>query len=130
MAREGVEVDGLAGGVVAGEEQDYTDKLEDDSTAEREAQPKCGGSEDCEDCEDCEGDEAGEEEGMLGSARRSGECGRKVETSWSVVSIDIFSSLICAYNGMVPFLTMFILPSGQCEKNQEKFSASIFGCKR
>ncbi|KAH7818155.1 uncharacterized protein MONOS_3953 [Monocercomonoides exilis] len=38
------------------------------------------------------------------------------------VTIAISSSLICAYNGVVPSLALLILPLGLCEKCKEKLT--------
>ncbi|KAH7828277.1 uncharacterized protein MONOS_12550 [Monocercomonoides exilis] len=90
IRRADLEADERDGGAAAGEGQDHLDESEEDSAAEREAQHR---------------GEAGEGEEVLGSARRSGECGWKAVTGWSGITIAISSSLISAYNGVVPSLT-------------------------
>ncbi|KAH7831284.1 uncharacterized protein MONOS_11203 [Monocercomonoides exilis] len=61
----------------------------------------------------------------MGTARRSGEYGWKVETGLSGVTISISSSLIYVYNGVVQSSESLILPLGLCEKCQEKLSEII-----
>ncbi|KAH7831896.1 uncharacterized protein MONOS_15389 [Monocercomonoides exilis] len=115
-AESDIEAYELTGGAAAGEGQDHLDTTEEDSGAEREAQCRC---------EAGEAGEAGEGEEVLGTARRSGERGWQVETSWSVVIIATPSLLSSAGGGEVQSLALLILKLGLREKSQEKIAASF-----